>query len=162
MTYWMSEMRKNLNEKGRLKWTPQAEIAYNQIRYLLANLPILRHPTREGQFAVQTDASSYGCGAVLYQLQEVPGEDVDPRWVIVDMWSQVMPKQLRHCHSMVHEAYAVVHAVNRWQYYLMKKKNSLSVDNKPIAHYLISTWHGSSIITRKQLADTFTFISNLL
>ena len=152
MTYWMGEMRRELAEKGKLVWTPQATIAYNQLLYLLSNLPVLHSPTRDGLFAIQTDASNYGAGAVLYQQQHLPNED-QPRWVIVDMWSQVMPKQLRHCHSMVHEAYAVVHAVDRWQYYLMKRRFLISTDNEPVGHlFKQDKWTHLPSITRKQLA----------
>ena len=53
------------------------------------------------------DACNYGIGAALWQLQFSKNEDTW-NWLLCDLWSKVMPMQLRHCHSMIHEAFGVV------------------------------------------------------
>ena len=164
--YWLNDMESRLDPKDKiLKWTPEANLAYQQLVHLIKNSPLLYNPTRDGEFCVKTDACNYGIGAVLYQKQKHP-ETGEERWVIVDMWSKVIPKQLRHCHSMIHEAYAVVHALEHWQFYLMKRKFTLATDNNPVANIFTHKYRDINPITQRQLlrlrnkVTMFTFTSN--
>lgn len=59
-----------LSTKKKFVWTPEAEIAFNKIKDLLTSAPILSNPDFEKKFFVQCDASDYGIGAVLVQLNE--------------------------------------------------------------------------------------------
>ena len=85
---------------------------------------------------------------------------------MVDMWSKVMPKQLRHCNPMVHEAYAVASAVEHWQFHLIKREFIVSTDNMPIATIFGKCWKVLSSITQKQLIrmrnklNSFSFVSH--
>ena len=151
-TYWWKQIEEgtNANNKKRFIWTREAEFAFQAILYLAANPPLLRYPTREGLFCLQTDACNYGLGAVLWQLQDNEEEDTK-QWVIVDMWSKVVPVQLRHCHPMIHEALAVASAIEHWQFYLIKKHFIVSTDNLPIANIFGKCWKVLNPITQKQL-----------
>ena len=158
LLYWLKQLKEETfydesgKKKTRLKWTTQAKFAWEQLKFLISQLPktILHHPTRDGQFCLQTDACNYGIGAVLWQKQFVKKENKQ-KWVIVDMWSKIMPQQLRHCHSMVHEAYAIVAACEHWQFYLLKRKFIVSTDNQPVANIFARKWRELSFITQKQL-----------
>ena len=99
---------------------------------------------------MQTDACNYGLGAVLWQEQTDP-ETNEPKWYIVDMWSKQMPQNLRHCHSMIHEAYAIVAACEYWQFHLIKRQFIVSTDNQPVANIFGRKWFDLSYITQKQL-----------
>ena len=68
-TFWLQQLIDNTNVKARLQWTPQAKLAFQQIIHLINNLPLLYYPNRIGRFCVQTDASNYAEGAVLFQSQ---------------------------------------------------------------------------------------------
>ena len=106
LMYWLNKLKEEIDPETkhkRLVWTKEAELAWEQLQYLFNNLPMLHHPTREGMFCIKVDACNYGVGAELYQDQSEEGQEAN--WVLVDMWSKVMPTQLRHCHSMIHEAY---------------------------------------------------------
>ena len=150
-TYWLQELKHHCGEKGKIKWTAQGKLAFEQLNWLVANAPILHHPTRDGEYCVQTDACNFGVGAVLFQKQQPPGAK-EEKWVIVDMWSKMIPRSLRHCHSMVHEAYAIVGACEYWQFQLMKRKFIVSTDNTPIANlFNKKKWYHLSSITQKQL-----------
>ena len=167
-TYWMRQLKEKLcivrgKKVRRLQWTREAKLAWYGLQYLIHNLPLLYHPTSEGLFCLQTDACNYGLGAVLWQLQLQ--KDNQERWVIVDMWSKTMPGQLRHCHSMIHEAYAIVAACEHWQFYLIKRKFIVSTDNAPVAAIFGILWKELSPITQRQLlrlrnkVNMFTFDS---
>jgi hypothetical protein len=53
--------------KNIVNWNEQRQRAYDTIRQLLTNEPILRLPQFDKPFQVETDASDYGCGGVLTQ-----------------------------------------------------------------------------------------------
>ena len=147
------------NKKGkRLKWTPEANLAFEQLTYLFHHLPKLHHPTQEGKFAVQTDACNYGIGGVLWQ-QQLNKQTNELEWVMIDMYSATMPKRLRNSHSMVHEAYAIVKCIENWQFFLIKRKFIISTDNMPIANIFGRKWKELSPITQKQLIRLRTHIS---
>ena len=151
LTYWLHELKYHCGVKGKIKWTKQGELAFNQIQHLVSKCTLLHHPTQDGEYCIQTDACNYGVGAVLFQKQII-GKCKEPQWVIIDMWSKVIPTQLRHCHSMVHEAYAVVGACEYWQFQLMKRKFIISTDNTPVANIFNKhKWYNISSITQKQL-----------
>ena len=150
LIYWLNDLITKAKGKGKIKWTREADLCYNQLLHLISNSPLLYNPTKDGQFCLKTDACNYGIGAVLYQQQKDKSTG-DDRWVIVDMWSKTMPTQLRHCHSMVHEAYAIVHAMEHWQFYLMKKQFKLSTDNNPVAHIFTHKYRDINPITQRQL-----------
>ena len=162
LMYWINSLVEELDiktKKKRLKWTKQANLAWLQIKWLIANLPLLHHPTRNGKFCLQTDACNYGVGAVLWQLQYDNKIGME-RWNIVDLWSKTIPQQLRHCHSMIHEAYAISTAIEHWQFYLIKRDFIVSTDNLPIANLYGKLWKYLNPITQKQLIRLRSKISN--
>src|SRR5262249_42819212 len=50
-------------------WGEEQQLAFEQIQLMLASEPVLSPPDGTKRFYVQTDASKYGTGAVLYQLE---------------------------------------------------------------------------------------------
>ena len=238
--YWINKLEEawDLDHKHKkLKWTPEANFAWELLRASIARSPTLHHPTTDGRFCIQCDACNYGCGAVLWQLQdvsEVKGDMDDDlsriikkeeeelrieklkrvgnnnnsnnsesklneeklfinktdteiskinneynnnlsneiienvygemesgkQWVIVDMWSKIMPTQLRHCNPMVHEAYAVSSAIEHWQFYLIKRTFIVSTDNMPTARVFGKDWKYLNPITQKQLLRLRTKVSS--
>ena len=164
--YWLNQLKEEQVEGqkySRLKWTKQANLAWEQLQYLFNNLPLLHHPNKNGQFLLVTDACNYGIGAALYQDHSGEGQPVD--WKLIDLWSKAMPTQLRHCHSMIHEAYGVVSACEHWQFYLIRARFILSTDSMNVARIFGQSWKDLSPITQKQLIrlrsklNSFNFIS---
>ena len=159
--YWIKKLKEVTGEDGkhkRLKWNEQAKLSWEKLKWLFAHPILLHYPTMDGLFCVQTDACNYGIGAVLWQSQY--DEDTnEEKWVIVDMWSKLMPIQLRHSHPMIHEAYAIASAVEHWQFYLIKRRFIISTDNLPVATIFGEFWKDLNPITQKQLIRLRTKLS---
>ena len=60
-----------LTEKGRnFVWTEECNMSFNKLKELLTSPPILAYPNRTGLFVLDADASNFGIGAVLSQIQD--------------------------------------------------------------------------------------------
>ena len=162
--YWLNQlMTADTKKQGKIEWNKQAQIAFEQIKFLVANAPILHNPTLDGKFMIKTDASMTGIGAVLFQKQYNNTTRKD-EWVIIDMYNKMMPQDYRKSHSTVHEAYGVVQAFQHWQNYLMKREFLVYTDNRPVARVFSQDFNGLNQITQTQLVrlrvalSPFTFV----
>ena len=163
--YWLNRLKEETDpetKRTRLKWNKEANLAWEQLQYLFNHLPILHHPKKDGQFCLIVDACNYGIGASLYQDHSIL-EGSEPDWKLIDLWSKVMPTQLRHCHSMIHEAYSVVAACEHWQFFLIRNRFILATDNIAVARIFGESWKDLSPISQKQIIrirsklNSFTF-----
>ena len=60
----------DLQKKAKkFKWTEEAERAFNDIKKLLINPPVLKAPTPDGLFQLESDTSREGIGGTLLQMQ---------------------------------------------------------------------------------------------
>ena len=129
--YWLVILLNEFEGKTTIKWTPEADVAWDTIKKLVAEAPVLAHPTREGQFCMKCDGCPYGVGAVLYQWQ------FDPRlrsgsWKIIDMFSKIIPQSQRYNHCIISEALAVLWPAQHWVIYLLPKPFIVSTDHKAL------------------------------
>ena len=60
----------------KFKWTEEAEKAFNEVKKLLINPPVLKAPTPDGLFQLKSDTSREGVGGTLLQKQ---GDE----WVVI-------------------------------------------------------------------------------
>ncbi|CAB4040647.1 Hypothetical predicted protein [Paramuricea clavata] len=61
-------------EPTKVVWTRQAEDAFSKLKQKLTSPPVLRPPCWDRVFILKTDASGYGMGAILSQLDGNGGE----------------------------------------------------------------------------------------
>ncbi|RXN36309.1 krab-a domain-containing [Labeo rohita] len=59
-----------LRKHARFHWTPESQQAFDKLKELLTTAPILGYPMDSGDLILDTDASNFGIGAVLSQLQQ--------------------------------------------------------------------------------------------
>ena len=75
----------DLQKKSKkFKWTEEAEKAFNDIKKLLVNPPVLKAPTPHGLFHLESDTSQEGVGSTLLQKQ---GNE----WVVIGYHSKRLP-----------------------------------------------------------------------
>ena len=60
----------------KFKWTDKAKKAFNDIKGLLVNPPVLKAPTPDGLFCLESDTSQEGVRGTLLQKQ---GDE----WVVI-------------------------------------------------------------------------------
>ena len=80
----------DLQKKAKkFKWTEEAERAFNDIKKLLINPPVLKAPTPDGLFPLESDTSREGVGGTLLQKQ---GDE----WVVIGYHSKRLPKSAKN------------------------------------------------------------------
>ena len=57
-------------KKALVEWTEECQIAFEHLRHLCSQTPILAYANYQKPFKLHTDASEHGLGAVLYQKQD--------------------------------------------------------------------------------------------
>ena len=103
----------NLYTKGtKFVFTDEARIAMENIKTALTTAPILIHPNYSKPFIIQCDASSYGIGAVLCQLDDCKTERP------IFYFSKKLNKAQRNYSVTEQECLAAVKAVEKFRPYV--------------------------------------------
>lgn len=105
-----------------LPWGKEEQQAFDALKTALCSAPILSQPIPDGKFILRTDASSYGLGAVLSQIQD--GKEK----VIAYHSRKLNPAEMKY---PVHERelLSVVEAARAWRHYLWNRQFTIKTDN---------------------------------
>ena len=57
-------------KKALVDWTKECQVAFEHLKHLCSQTPILAYANYKKPFKLHTDASEHGLGAVLYQKQD--------------------------------------------------------------------------------------------
>ena len=80
----------DLQKKSKkFKWTEEAEKAFNDIKQLLMNPPVLKAPTPNGLFHLESDTTQEGVGGTLLQKQ---GNE----WLVIGYHSKRLPQSAKN------------------------------------------------------------------
>ena len=80
----------DLQKKAKMfKWTEEAKKAFNEIKKLLINPPVLKAPAPDGLFQLESDTSREGVGGTLLQKQ---GDE----WIVIGYHSKRLPKSAKN------------------------------------------------------------------
>lgn len=103
------------------KWTEDCEKSFLKMKELLVTAPILCYPDFNKKFVLYTDASNFGMGAVLSQMDE--NETFSPHKVlpVVAYWSRTFSKAERNQDTTIRECLAVVRSIENFSHYLSDK-----------------------------------------
>lgn len=111
-----------LKKGAAFLWTDEHQDAFSQLKEKLTTAPVLGYPTAEGEYILDTYASSHSVGAVLSQLQW--GEER----VLTYASSHLTPVQQRYCVTR-RELLAVVRFTRQFRHYLRGRKSLLRTDH---------------------------------
>ena len=114
-----------LTEKNRsFLWTEECLRSFRQLKSALTSAPILAYPTSDDgdSFILDTDASSFGIGAVLSQAQSGTEK-------VIGYFSRTLTKAERRYCVTRKELLAVVAATKHFHHYLYGRKFLIRVDH---------------------------------
>lgn len=109
ITFPISE---TLSSKQKFKWTPEAQKSFETIKTLLTTAPILSNPDFTKKFYLHCDASNYGIGAVLVQL------DKDGNEKPIAFMSKKLNTAQRNYSVTERECLAAIEAIKKFRCYL--------------------------------------------
>ena len=147
------QINKLTHKNNTYLWGDKQQQAFEYIQKLVRNIPLLAHPTPNGDFLVQTDSSKYAMGAVLYQRQY--NENTHKyEWKLIEFYSKQYPQHLKDHPIMVKECLAITYALNHWQHFLLRKKFFVDTDHRNLISLYDSDEMKATNMKKKQMFVT--------
>ena len=107
------------------EWTSQCQEAFEGMKKMLSEDPVLAMPDMLKPFEVQTDASDFALGGVLMQ-------EGHP----IAFESRKLSETERRYTAHEKELLAVLHCLRTWRHYLLGSKFVVKTDNTAVSHFL--------------------------
>jgi len=140
----LTDMTKGLN-KGVVKgtglvfeWTPEAQLAFEQLKAAFIAEPILKHFDTELPTLVETDANDNVCAAVVSQQHEHPFTG-KPVWMPTSYYSKKMNPAERNYDIYDKELLAIVKTLKEFRAELMSVENMLVLTDHKNLEYFTTT-----------------------
>ena len=114
--------------KTRFHWGLEENYAFQTLKSLLINPPILAFPNPNQPYIVTTDCSGFACGAILSQL------DSDGNERVISYLSRKLKLAERNYSATELEMLAVVYALEQFRCYLVGNKFRLITDHRPLLY----------------------------
>ena len=112
----------NITGKNRFKWEEEQKMAFANIKTLITTAPLLGLPNSKDPFILDTDASDYGIGAELIQIQNAEER-------VISFSSLALPhKQRRYCTTRK-ELLAVIRFTRQCGHYLLGRRFTVKTDH---------------------------------
>ena len=122
----------DLQKKAKkFKWTEEAKKAFNKIKKLLINPPVLKAPTPDGLFQLESDTSREGVGGTLLQKQ---GDE----WVVIGYHSKRLPKSAKNFGVTELELTGLLVNIHGFMQLLHNRYFEVLVDHKAIEYMIKS------------------------
>ena len=106
-------------------WEPVCSTAFYSLRDSLIQTQILAFPTETGQYILDTDASNFGLGGVLSQIQD------DVEYVVAYCSRALRPSQRRYC-TTKHDMLSAVAMCIQFRSFLRGAKFTRRTDHKSL------------------------------
>ena len=110
-----------------LRWSPDAEAAFNNVRQHLASLTLLAHPKPDAATVLATDASADAVGAALQQ-------EVDGVMRPLAFFSHRLDDRQRRYSAYDRELLAIFLATRHFSHFLEGRPFHILTDHKPLTH----------------------------
>lgn len=117
-----------LRKDQKFHWTPKQQEAFETLKKHLISAPILAYPDFSREFKLYTDASSFGLGAILSQVDDNKLEHV------IYYGSRSLSSAEKNYTTTERECLAIVWAVKYFSQYLIGKKFTLITDHQALCH----------------------------
>ena len=122
----------DLQKKAKkFKWMDEAKKAFNEIKKLLVSPPVLKAPTPDGLFQLESDTSRDGVGGTLLQKQ---GDE----WVVIGYHLKRLPKSAKNFGITELELTRLLVNIHGFMQLLCNRYFELLVDHKA-TEYMIKS-----------------------
>jgi hypothetical protein len=122
-----SKISKPVVASESFEWGDAEQEAFERLRECLITPPIVvlikNDPDFDKEFLIFTDASNYGIGAVLSQIQ-------DDKEVVISYSSRHLNAAERNYFAIEREALAIVYGIKRYRHYLQDNKFEIISDHR--------------------------------
>ena len=115
-----------LSRKKVFKWTDEAQEAFDKVKTLLTSAPVLSNPDFSKKFFLHCDASDFGIGAVLAQLDDQGQERP------IAYMSKKLNSAQRNYSVTEKECLAAVEAIKRFRCYLEMQEFEVITDHSSL------------------------------
>jgi transposase InsO family protein len=121
-------LRQLLKDDVTWQWTPAQETAWMELKEMVVKTPVLAYYSQRAATIVSGDASSFGIGAVLMQLQE------DGRRAPISYISRALTSTEQNYSQIEKEALAMTWACEKFHCYLFGSEEPfvIETDHKPL------------------------------
>ena len=135
----MSTMTSLSSPKMQFQWTEQAQQQFEKVKRKLSTSPVVAFPDFTRPFMVVTDASDVACGAVLIQYNQNGGQS------IVAACSHKFSPTEQRWSTIEREAYGVVFACRKFNYFIEARTFTIRCDHKPLIYIDEKTYNNAKI-----------------
>lgn len=115
-----------LKSRKKFQWTPEAQLAFEDLKGLLTSAPVLSNPDFTKKFYLHCDASDHGIGAVLVQL------DKDGQEKPIAFMSKKLTTAQRNYSVTERECLAAVEAIKKFRCYLELQEFEVVTDHSSL------------------------------
>jgi transposase InsO family protein len=120
-------------KQKNIDWTENLNRSFELVKRAFSKAPFLKFPDFNKKFAIATDASWIGIGAVLYQPDDDEGE-ITPFNIVAICSKKLSPTQQRYP-VYKKELWAVVYALRKFHSYIWGRPDTIIyTDHKPLIH----------------------------
>jgi L-rhamnose mutarotase len=133
------------------QWSDEQQQAFEKLRNLMCQQPVLKQPDFTKPFAVFTDASAYGVGAILSQ-EGGPNAQNRTKHHPIAYYSATFTETERNYNVYDRELLAIMKAITHWRPYLIWTKEPFKIftDHANLLHWKspwklnrrTARWHG--------------------
>ena len=120
-----SPLRRLTEKDATFRWSDECEMAFEKLKDLLTNAPILAYPLPDGKFSLDTDSCQFGIGDVLSQEQN--GQEL-----VIAYFSRSLSRAEKNYCVTRKELFAVVKAVEKFHYYLYGRRFVIKTDHSSL------------------------------
>ena len=122
----------DLQKKAKkIKWTDKAEIAFNEIKKLVISPPVLKAPTPDGLFRLESYTSRERLGGTLLQK-------LGDKWVVIGYHSKWLPKSAKNFGVTELELTGLLVNTHEFVQLLRNRYFEVLVDHKAIKYMIKS------------------------
>nr|CAD2143860.1 unnamed protein product [Meloidogyne enterolobii] len=130
-SHWVEPLTRLTKKEVKFEWGEEQQKAFNKIKELLTNYPILKFPDYSKPFHIFTDASMVGQAGVLMQRDEE-----NKTYSAISYCSRTLSASERKWPAVQIELGAIIYALREFKPYIFMSDIELHTDHKPLSYLL--------------------------